>query len=113
MATAWITYAWKDNEDQMIEFVAQELEAAGLNVKLDRWDSYPAGTTFAGTGLSPAGTTNLCTAHLVHFSQPCDREGHARLDGEGLETDATAHGANPSPYRSLQTRIPLGYSARC
>ncbi|MCD4727052.1 MAG: hypothetical protein K8R46_05295, partial [Pirellulales bacterium] len=24
-----------------------------------RWDSYPAGTTFAGTGLSPAGTTNL------------------------------------------------------
>ena len=47
MATAWITYAWKDNEDQMIEFVAQKLEAAGLNVKLDRWDSYPAGTTFA------------------------------------------------------------------
>jgi hypothetical protein len=24
-----------------------------------RWDGYPAGTTFAGTGLSPAGTTNL------------------------------------------------------
>ena len=23
------------------------------------WDSYPAGTTFAGTGLSPAGTTDL------------------------------------------------------
>ena len=46
MATAWITYAW-DNEDQTIEFVAQELKAAGLNVKLDRWDSYPAGITFA------------------------------------------------------------------
>ncbi len=25
----------------------------------DRWDSYPAGTTFAGAGLPPAGTTNL------------------------------------------------------
>ena len=25
----------------------------------DRWDSYPAGTTFTGAGLSPAGTTNL------------------------------------------------------
>ena len=30
-----------------------------------RWDSYPAGATFTGTGLSPAGTTNLFTAHPV------------------------------------------------
>jgi len=30
----------------------------------DRWDSYPAGTTFAGAGLAPAGSTNLCTAHV-------------------------------------------------
>ncbi len=33
----------------------------------DSWDSYPAGTTFAGAGLSPVGTTSLCTAHLVHY----------------------------------------------
>ncbi len=29
---------------------------------------YPAGTTFAGTGLTPAGTTNLFTAHLDHYT---------------------------------------------
>ena len=29
-----------------------------------RRDSYPAGTTVTGAGLSPAGTTHLCTAHL-------------------------------------------------
>src|SRR5580658_2240418 len=33
-----------------------------------RWDSYPAGTTFAGTGLTPAGLLRLCTAHLSHNS---------------------------------------------
>ena len=33
MATVWITYAWEDNEDQMVDFIAQELEAAGLKVQ--------------------------------------------------------------------------------
>ncbi len=32
------------------------------------WDSYPAGTTFAGAELSPAGTMSLCTAHLDHYT---------------------------------------------
>ena len=31
---------------------------------------YPAKTTFAGTGLSPAGSTDLFTAHLAHDSAP-------------------------------------------
>ena len=35
----------------------------------DSWDSYPAGTTFAGAGLSPAGTMSLCTAHLAYFTR--------------------------------------------
>lgn len=38
MATIWITYAWGDNEDGDVEFIAQELEQAGLKVKLDRWN---------------------------------------------------------------------------
>lgn len=38
MATVWITYAWEDNENGDVDFVAQELESAGLNVKLDRWN---------------------------------------------------------------------------
>ena len=31
-------------------------------------DSYPAGTTFTGAGLSPAGTTDLRTAHLDQYT---------------------------------------------
>jgi hypothetical protein len=38
MATVWITYAWDDNKSGDIDFIAQELEAAGLKVKLDRWN---------------------------------------------------------------------------
>jgi len=37
MAKIWITYAWKDNEAGDIDYVAQELKRAGLEVKLDRW----------------------------------------------------------------------------
>ncbi len=38
MATIWITYAWSDNQNGDVDFVAQELETAGLKVKLDRWN---------------------------------------------------------------------------
>lgn len=37
MKTVWITYAWADNEHRDVDFVAQDLTAAGLAVKLDRW----------------------------------------------------------------------------
>jgi hypothetical protein len=38
MATIWITYAWKDNEDGDVDFIAQELQNEGLMVNLDRWN---------------------------------------------------------------------------
>lgn len=38
MATVWLTYAWDDNKSQDVDFVAQELTAAGLTVKLDRFN---------------------------------------------------------------------------
>ncbi len=38
MATAWLTYAWDDNQNQDVDFIAQELEGTGLEVKLDRWN---------------------------------------------------------------------------
>jgi len=38
MATVWITYAWIDNENNDVDFIAQELLGAGLTVKLDRWN---------------------------------------------------------------------------
>lgn len=37
-AKVWITYAWEDNKDKDIDFIAQELEEEGLDVKLDRWN---------------------------------------------------------------------------
>jgi hypothetical protein len=38
MAAAWITYAWKDNEQGDVDFIVQELVRAGLVMKLDRWN---------------------------------------------------------------------------
>lgn len=38
MATVWITYVWADNEHGDVDFMAQELERAGITVKLDRWN---------------------------------------------------------------------------
>jgi hypothetical protein len=38
MAKVWLTYAWNDNKDNDVDFVAQELENAGVQVRLDRWD---------------------------------------------------------------------------
>ncbi len=37
-STIWITYAWSDNQHGDIDYLAQELGAVGLNVKLDRWN---------------------------------------------------------------------------
>jgi len=38
MGSIWITYAWDDNKDNDVDFTAQELMKAGLDIKLDRWN---------------------------------------------------------------------------
>ena len=39
MPTVWITYAWDDNKDYDVDFLAQELQRTpGVEVKLDRWN---------------------------------------------------------------------------
>src|SRR5713226_8330343 len=38
LKSIWLTYAWTDNASGDVDFVAQELGAAGLEVKLDRWN---------------------------------------------------------------------------
>jgi hypothetical protein len=38
MKKVWITYSWLDNEDNDIEYIAQQIESQGFEVKLDRWD---------------------------------------------------------------------------
>lgn len=36
MPNLWLTYAWKDNENQDVDFVVQRLEGQGVSVRLDR-----------------------------------------------------------------------------
>ncbi len=38
MSTVWITYAWDDNTQCDVDFVAQELVQIGVQVKLGRWN---------------------------------------------------------------------------
>lgn len=38
MAILWITYSWADNSGRDVDFIAQELVANGIGVKLDRWN---------------------------------------------------------------------------
>jgi len=38
MTKIWITYAWDDNKNNEVDFIAQELENKGIHVRLDRWD---------------------------------------------------------------------------
>lgn len=38
MKTIWLSYAWADNKQNDVDYVAQELESFGLTVKLDRWN---------------------------------------------------------------------------
>ncbi|HBI24136.1 MAG: hypothetical protein A2Y48_05895 [Nitrospirae bacterium RIFCSPLOW2_12_42_9] len=38
MATLWLTYAWSDNKNSDVDYIAQELVRSGINVKLDRWN---------------------------------------------------------------------------
>ncbi|MFZ4700190.1 MAG: toll/interleukin-1 receptor domain-containing protein [Candidatus Methylumidiphilus sp.] len=38
MSTVWITYAWADNINGDVDFIAQELSNVGIQVKLDRWN---------------------------------------------------------------------------
>lgn len=38
MVKVWITYAWKDNVNGDVDFVAQELKDEGLDIRLDRWN---------------------------------------------------------------------------
>lgn len=37
MPKVWITYAWADNASRDVDFLAQEIESAGVSVRLDRW----------------------------------------------------------------------------
>jgi hypothetical protein len=91
--TVWITYAWADNQQDDVDFIAQELEKAGLKVKLDRW------TIKAGQKLWPQieefiQSPEQCDAWLMVATQnslgsePCKEEYAYALD-RALRTRGT------------------------
>ncbi|MBA7569610.1 hypothetical protein ES708_11351 [subsurface metagenome] len=41
MKKLWLTYAWKDNEDQNLDYIVQELDKLDLEVKFDRRNLVP------------------------------------------------------------------------
>lgn len=85
MATIWITYAWADNSDKDVDFVAQELEAAGITVKLDRWN-ISAGKRLWEQLDNFIGNPAECDAWLIYAtgnslgSEPCKEEFAYALD---------------------------------
>jgi hypothetical protein len=36
MIKLWLTYAWKDNENDQVDYIVQALQAEGLEVRFDR-----------------------------------------------------------------------------
>jgi len=82
----------------------------------NRWDSYPAGTTFAGAGLSPAGTTDLCTAHVDQYSIQGPSVGDADLHLANWLTERRFRQRedwlhNRDARRVTSNRIPRGIHA--
>lgn len=84
MATAWLTYAWADNDDGDVDFVAQELESSGLHVRADRW-SLSAGQRLWEQIAANIQDTNvegwlLYTTSASLASEPCREELAYALD---------------------------------
>ena len=117
----WITYAWKDNEDQDIDFIVQELDKTDINVKFDRRNLIPGQrlwTQIGGLLTDP----NECDAWGIVLtsnsiqSQPCIEELSYALDralssnGEGFPLFALLHNVNASdlpPALKIRLCIPL------
>lgn len=85
MATVWITYSWDDNKSGDINFIAQELEQAGLNIKLDRWN-IAAGKRLWDqianfiTSLNESDAWLLIATNNSLASEPCKEEFAYALD---------------------------------
>lgn len=85
MKTLWITYSWEDNKNGDIEFIAQELEKAGICIKLDRWN-IQAGKRLWEQIDKFITSTNECDAWAIIATQnslgsePCKEEVAYALD---------------------------------
>ena len=80
-----MTYAWADNRDNDVDFVVQELSAAGLTVKLDRWNIV-AGRRLWEQLDNFIGNPKECDAWIIYAtgnslgSGPCQEEFAYALD---------------------------------
>jgi len=85
MKTLWLTYAWVDNENSDVDYVAQELRNQGIGVKMDRW-AVVAGRRLwdqIGAGISLASECDGWAIHATENSlksEPCREELSIALD---------------------------------
>jgi len=115
--TAWLTYAWADNEFRDVDFVAGELVSSGVNVKLDRWN-LSAGKRLWEQIESFITEPSLSDGWILYATQtslasePC-REEYAYALSRALDKRGGAFpviGLFPGPIE--QTLIPAGIRTR-
>jgi hypothetical protein len=85
MKTIWLTYAWADNSDGDIDFIAQELVRSGVSIKLDRWNIGAGGRLWeqiASQIEDPAKSDGwmLFASQASLGSEPCREEFAIALD---------------------------------
>jgi hypothetical protein len=85
MKKVWLTYAWSDNKEQDVDFIAQEIQSYGLEVKLDRWQ-IQAGKRLWEQIDNFITNPNECDAWILYAtenslgSEPCKEEFAYALD---------------------------------
>lgn len=118
----WLTYAWKDNEDKDIDFIVQELDQAGLEVRFDRRNLIPGQRLWVQIGgaiTDPAecdawgivltGNSIASEACVEELSYALERALSAK--GESFPVFALLHGIPAEslpPALKIRLNIPLG-----
>jgi len=118
----WVTYAWKDNEDKDVDYIVQELDKAGLDVRFDRRSLVPGQRLWVQIGgaiTDPAECDAwgaVLTANSL-ASEACVEELSYALDraldakGTGFPIFALLHGVparSLPPALKIRLCIPLG-----
>jgi hypothetical protein len=85
MGKLWFTYAWRDNEQQDVDYIAQEITGVAVEVRLDRW-ILRAGQRLWEQIDNSIRNPNECDAWAIYLtqnslnSQPCLEELGYALD---------------------------------
>lgn len=113
----WLTYAWKDNEDDDVDYVIQTLRSEGIEVKYDRVQLLAGRRLWAAIdrGISDPQSTDGWAIYLTKNSlqsEPCQEELSYALD-RALRTkggDFPIIGIFPAPVD--RTLIPSSIATR-